>query len=238
MASRRDIDIRGTRVIDLSQLIEPSIPTPVGIPGPKIDDLLSQERGDVVNVELVQMSVHASTHCDAPYHFFSDLRSVDQLAPGCLIGPAVVVDLTHLQGSVPIRAQDLLRWESDHLVSIDADDIVLLHTGHSHSWSAGNAGSAYWQNGWPYLTSDAADYLASKPIRAIGVESLDPDWVDLESLATAQFTTHRTFLPRGILIVENLTNLDQIPCPRCQIIALPLKLKGCSGSPVRVVAVV
>jgi kynurenine formamidase len=238
MNGRRDIDIRGTRVIDLSQSIEPSIPTPVGIPGPKTEDLLSQARGDVVNVELVQLSVHASTHCDAPYHFFSDLRSVDQLDPGCLIGPAVVVDLTHLQGSVPIGAHDLRRWEADHLVSIDADDIVLLHTGHSQSWSTDDSGLAYWKYGWPYLASDAVNYLASKPIRAIGVESLDPDRVDLEDLSSAQFVAHRTFLPRGILIVENLTNLDQIPYPRCQIIALPLKLKGCSGSPIRIVAVV
>jgi kynurenine formamidase len=192
----------------------------------------------VANVELVQISVHASTHCDAPYHFFSNLRSVDELPPGCLIGPAVVVDMTHLQGSVPIGAQDLQRWEFDSSVSIDVGDIVLVHTGHSQNWSSGDTGSAYWQDGWPYLTSDAADYLASKPIRAIGVESLDPDWVDLGDLSSAQFTAHRTFLPRGILIIENLTNLDQIPCPRCQIIALPLKLKGCSGSPVRVVAVV
>lgn len=238
MAGQRSIEIRGTRVIDLSQTIEPSIPTPVGIPAPRIDDLLSQERGDVANVQLVQMSVHASTHCDAPNHFFSNLRSVDQLPPGCLIGPAAVVDVTHLQGSVPIEAQDLQRWEFDNSVSIDADDIVLLHTGHSQYWSFHDSGSAYWQDGWPYLTFGAADYLASKPIRAIGVESLDPDWVDLQDLSSAQFTTHRTFLPRGILIIENLTNLDQISCPRCQIIALPLKLKGCSGSPVRVVAVV
>ena len=82
------------------------------------------------------------------------------------------------------------------------------------------------------------DYLASKPIRAIGVESFDPDCVDLEDLSSAQFSAHRAFLPRGILIIENLTNLDQIPGTRCQIIALPLKLTGCSGSPVRVVAVV
>ena len=82
------------------------------------------------------------------------------------------------------------------------------------------------------------DYLAEKPIRAVGVESFDPDWVNPEDLTTAAFPTHRTFLPRGIYIIENLTNLDKIPAARCHIIALPLKLKGCSGSPVRVIAIV
>jgi len=230
------IHIKGTRVIDLSQAVEPSIPTPGGIPEPRIDIFLSQSRGDVANVELVQMSVHASTHCDAPYHFLSQLSCVDELEPGCLIGPAVVVDMTCKQGCVPIEAEDLKGWESDSGESIQAGDIVLLRTGHAQHWNAGDSGSAYWEHGWPYLTPGAVGYLASKPIRAIGVETFDPDWVDLEDLSSAQFPAHRTFLARGILILENLVNLDQIPGARCQIIALPLKLKGCSGSPVRVVA--
>lgn len=238
MSAHGGIDIRGTRIIDLSQTIEPSIPTPVGIPEPRIDIFLSQSRGDVANVELVQMSVHASTHCDAPYHFFSELRCVDELEPGCLIGAAVVVDMTCKRGKVPIKAHDLQRWESDSGESIQAGDIVLLHTGHSRRWEAGDSGSAYWEDGWPYLTPGAVAYLASKAIRAIGVETFDPDWVDLGDLSSAQFSAHRTFLPRGILIMENLTNLHQIRATRCQIIALPLKLRGCSGSPVRVVAVV
>ncbi len=70
------------------------------------------------------------------------------------------------------------------------------------------------------------------------MESFDPDWVDPHDLSTAAFPTHRTLLPRGICILENLTNLDQIPAPRCPLIALPLKLKGCSGSPVRAIAIV
>lgn len=82
------------------------------------------------------------------------------------------------------------------------------------------------------------DHLALKPVRAIGVESFDPDWVDLNDLASAGFRTHRTFLPKGILVIENLSNLEQIPGTRCHIIALPLKIKGASGSPVRVVAIV
>ena len=95
MTGRRDIHIVGTRVIDLSQFIEPCIPSPAGMPGPEFEVFRSQAKGDVANVELVKMSVHSSTHCDAPYHFFSELRPVDELPPACLIGPAVVVDLTH-----------------------------------------------------------------------------------------------------------------------------------------------
>ena len=233
-----DISIKGTKVIDLSQAVEPGIPIPVGLPGPQFEVFLSQEKGDVANVELLKMSTHTATHCDAPFHFFSELRPVDELPPECLIGPAVVVDMTHKQGSVPIEAQDFQKWEAEKGEIIRAGDVVLLHTGHSENWKLGEAASAYWEHGWPYLTAGAVDYLASKPIRALGVESFDPDWVDPRDLSSAQFPTHRTFLAQGILIIENLANLDKIPGTRCQIIALPLKLKGCSGSPMRVVAVV
>jgi arylformamidase len=232
------ISIKGTKVVDLSQTISPDIPVPVGFPAPKLEVFLSQEKGDVANVEILTMSVHAGTHFDAPYHFFSELRHADEVPPDCLMGPAVVVDVTDKQGSVAINAEDLRGWESATGESIQPGDIVLLHTGHSRNWKLGEAASAYWENGWPHLARSAVDYLASKPIKAIGVESFDPDWVDLDDLASAEFPTHRTFLPRGILVIENLTNLDQIPGTRCQIIALPLKIKGASGSPVRVVAVV
>jgi kynurenine formamidase len=233
-----DIYIQGTTVIDLSQAIEPGIPVPAGFPTPQIEVYLSQERGDVANAELLTMSVHAGTHVDAPYHFFSSLRTVDELAPGCLIGPAVVVDMTAKRGSAAIEAEDLRGWEAATDEVIQAGDIVLLHTGHAQHWKTGEGAAAYWEHGWPHLARSAVDYLASKPIRAIGVESFDPDWVDLDDLASAAFPTHRTFLPKGILVIENLAHLDQIPGPRCQVIALPLKIKGASGSPVRVVAIV
>lgn len=97
-----EIHIRGTKVIDLSQTIEPGMPVPVGFSNPRLDPFLSQEKGDIANVEMLTMSVHAGTHVDAPYHFFSELRRTDELPPDCLIGRAVVVDVTHKQGNVAI----------------------------------------------------------------------------------------------------------------------------------------
>ena len=231
-------DIKANRVIDLSQAVEPDIPVPLGFPGPQFEVFLSQGKGNIANVELITMSLHTATHCDAPYHFFSELQTIDQMPPDCLIGPAIVIDMTDKTGNVPIEAEDLKEWEKRSDEVIRPGDIVLLHTGHSKNWQPGAAAAAYWENGWPYVSSSAADFLASKPIRALGVESFDPDWVDLHNLASAEFATHRTFLRKGILIIENLTNLDQIPSVRCYVIALPLKLKGCSGAPTRVIALV
>lgn len=234
----RQIKIVGSRVIDLSQAIEPGIPVPLGFPAPQSEMFLSQEKGDIANVEILRFSVHTATHCDAPYHFFSSLRSIDEVPVDSMIGPAIVVDLTQKQGSVPIEAEDLQAWERSSGEAIMPDDIVLLNTGHSKKWVLGDAATGYWKDGWPYLTRSGAEYLASKPIRALGVESFDPDWVNPADLHSAEFPTHHAFLPKGILIIENLTNLDNIPSVRCQVIALPLKLKGCSGSPVRAIALV
>ena len=232
------INIQGSQVIDLSQTLEVGIPVPVGFPGPEFETFLSQKKGDVANVELLKISLHTATHCDAPFHFFSGLRCVDELPPDCLIGPAIVVDMTDKQGNLALEAEDIEQWEATVGEAIRPNDIVLLHTGHSQNWKVGSEAVDYWENGWPHLARSAVDYLAAKPIKAIGVESFDPDWVDLNDLASAEFPAHRTFLPKGIFIIENLTNLDKIPEPRCQIIALPLKIKGASGSPVRVIAIV
>jgi arylformamidase len=233
-----EIDIRGTRVIDLSQPIAPDIPVPPVFAPPELTIIASQAQGSVSNVEQLTLILHAGTHIDAPYHFFSDLPTVDALPPDCLIGPAVVVDLTDRCGDVAIEAGDIQQWEAATGEAIRPGDIALLHTGHSRHWQPGEQGRAYWANGWPYLARSAVEYLAGKPIKAIGVETFDPDRVDLDDIASAGFVTHRTFLPRGILVIENLTNLDQVAATRCQIIALPLKIAGASGSPVRVIAVV
>jgi kynurenine formamidase len=234
------IDIRGSKIIDLSQTIEPLIPVPsdAGVPGPIIEMLLSQAKGKVVNLEVLRMCPHVGTHCDAPYHFYSNGSTVDELPPDCLIGPAVVVDMTSKKGSVPIDRVDIEDWQRRSGESIRPGDAVLLYTGHSRLWKLGEAGTGYYRNGWPYLTKEAVLYLAGIPIRAIGVETFDPDLVDLSNLASAELPTHRTFLAKGIHIIENLTNLDLIPGTRCQLLALPLKIKGGTGSPLRVVAIV
>ena len=85
-----------------------------------------------------------------------------------------------------------------------------------------------------------ADYFLEKKIRLVGVESmdLDLDLIDPYDLSTSEFIGHRTFLPNGIYIIENLKNLEKIGKPRCSIIASPLKIKGATGSPVRVIAIV
>jgi kynurenine formamidase len=175
---------------------------------------------------------------DAPYHFFSNLSHVDELPIDCLIGPGIVVDLSAKQGCVAIEAVDLLAWENAAGQSIQAGDIVLLRTDHYKTWQSRPKSEAFWKNGWPYLARSAVDYLAGKSIKALGVETFSPDMELLADGSPIDRSSHHTFLPKGILVMECLAHLDEIPAPRCLVIALPLKLAGGSGSPVRVVAIV
>ncbi len=227
-----------TRVIDLSQSLGPGIPVFPGFPDPRFETMLSQAKGDVANVEILHFVPHSGTHMDAPYHFFSNLRHVDELPVDCLIGPGIVVDLSAKKGCVAIQAADILAWESASGESIQPGDIALLRTDHYKTWHLGPQGEAFWKNGWPYLDRSAVEYLAGKHIKALGVETFSPDMELPQDGAEVDRSSHHTFLPKGILVMECLARLDEIPAPRCLVIALPLKLAGGSGSPVRVVAVV
>jgi len=227
-----------SRVIDLSQSLGPGIPVFPGFPDPLFESMLAQSRGDVANVEILHFVPHSGTHMDAPYHFFSNLRHVDELPSDCLIGPGIVVDLSAKKGCVAIEGEDIQAWESAAGQSIRAGDIVLLRTDHYKTWQLGPQGDAFWKNGWPYLAHSAVDYLAGKNIKALGVETFSPDMELPEEGTPIDRSSHHIFLPRGILVMECLAHLDEIPAPRCLVIALPLKLAGGSGSPVRVVAIV
>ena len=227
-----------SRVIDLSQSLGPGIPVFPGFPDPRFESMLAQSRGDVANVEILHFVPHSGTHMDAPYHFFSNLSHVDELPIDCLIGAAIVVDLSAKKGRVAIEAADIQAWEKAAGQSIQAGDIVLLRTDHSKTWHLGAQGDAFWKNGWPYLALSAVEYLAGKAIKALGVETFSPDMELPAEGVLVDRSSHHTFLPKGILVMECLAHLDQIPAPRCMVIALPLKLAGGSGSPVRVVAIV
>jgi kynurenine formamidase len=232
------INIQGTRIIDLSQTLEPDIPKPVKFPDPSLEFFRRIDSGDVVNVEKITFCPHSGTHIDAPFHFIEGGKTVEEIPPEVVIGPAVVVDLRHMIGSAPIEREDIQKWENVTGEKICAGDAVLLMTNFSKLWKTGKEGDAFLTSGWPYITRSVAQYFLELKIRLVGVESMDLDLIDPFDLSTSEFIGHRTFLPNGIYIIENLTNLDKIGSTRCQIIATPLKIKGGTGSPLRVIAVV
>jgi kynurenine formamidase len=188
-------------------------------------------------------SEHGGTHLDAPIHFAQGRQTVDQISLDRLIGPAVVIDVTTQSdgnADYQVTQDDIARFEQVH-GAIPVDAIVLLRTGFSRRWpdaarylgtaARGAEGAA--QLHFPGLHPDAARWLVSnRQIGAIGIDTASIDYG-----RSTLFESHRALYARDVPAFENLTALDRLPATGAHVIALPMKIGGGSGAPLRAVAV-
>jgi kynurenine formamidase len=228
--------IRQARVIDLSQTLEERMPN---FPShSKFFHNLwgSYELGGRSLSYQVQVHEHNGTHVDAPVHFLSDRnpeahKTIEQMAPGHLMGRGVRLDCRGLKEGDYISAHFVQHWEAEH-GAIEAGDIVLFNFGWSEHWGLTPNNRRYLSD-WPGVSWEAAEYLLSKSVAAVGVDTLSPD----PPAALDTRPLHPMLLEKEVLIIENLTCLDQLP-EFFLFIALPLKIRQGSGSPIRAVALV
>jgi kynurenine formamidase len=136
-----------------------------------------------------------------------------------------------LQAGEYVSKNQLLDWEGQH-GAFEAGDIVLFDFGWSAHWGLRPNHQRYVEN-WPGVGMEAAEYLVTKRVAAIGVDTLSPD--PPEALRTRPI--HPFVLEKQVLIIENLCNLDQLP-NTFLFLALPLKIRAGTGSPIRAVALV
>ena len=197
----------------------------------------SHARGDNFESSVMTLACHAYTHVDAPRHFLPGDRSITDMPVDQWIGEAAVVDLTHLGANGEVTAEDLKRC-AEH---VRAGDIVLLRTDWPKRVSVET--EQFWKQG-PWTGPSACEWLVGRQVKAVGYD-YPPDYTVRTSifepgvkLTPAECTTHHVFFPAGITVIEYLTNLDQIGAARCRVIALPLRVTGADGSPVRAIALV
>ena len=228
--------LRNARVIDLSQTLEehmPHFPT-----HSKFFHTLwgsYWHGGRSLSYQLV-MHEHNGTHVDAPAHFISDAKpqahvTIEQVPVARLVGRGVRVSCQGMKPGEYVAKSHLEQWETRH-GALASGDIVLLDFGWSANWGLRPHDQRYAEN-WPGVGMDAAVYLVSKQVAAIGVDTLSPD--PPEALRTQPI--HPVVLEKQVLIIENLCNLDQLP-NFFLFAALPLKIRAGSGSPIRAVALV
>ncbi|MBL8137754.1 MAG: cyclase family protein [Acidobacteria bacterium] len=185
---------------------------------------------------------HGGTHIDAPVHFALGAQTVDQVPLERLIGDAYVIDVTARAATNP-----------DHQVSVDDiaaaeraqgpipdGAIVLLRTGFSSRWpdaarylgTAERGDAAAAKLHFPGLHPDAARWLvANRAFKAIGIDTASIDYGP-----STLFESHRVLYEKNIPAFENLTALDRLPVTGAWIVALPMKIGGGSGAPLRAVA--
>jgi kynurenine formamidase len=187
-------------------------------------------------------SEHGGTHLDAPVHFAQGRQAADEVPLSRLIGAAVVVDVTdaaRANADYQVTVEDLLQWERAH-GPIPADAVVLLRTGFSQYWpdaqrylgTADRGEAAVAKLHFPGLHPEAAKWLvANRPIKSIGIDTASIDYGQ-----STLYESHRTLYDRDIPAFENLTSLERLPVRGAYVVALPMKIKGGSGAPLRAVA--
>ncbi len=185
---------------------------------------------------------HGGTHLDAPVHFAKNHKTVDQIPLDQLMGPALVVDVTRQcagNADYLVSVADFQSWEKQN-GRIPAGSIVLLRTGYG-KYYPGRAkylgtdergAAAVAKLHFPGLDPQAARWLTqNRSIKAIGLDTASIDFGQ-----STMFESHRILFEKDIPAFENVANLDQLPVKGFSVIALPMKIKGGSGGPLRIVA--
>jgi kynurenine formamidase len=189
-------------------------------------------------------SEHGGTHLDAPVHFAERGRTADQIPLEQLVGPAVVIDVTTPSASNPdyqITPDVLDGWERSN-GSIPNGAIVLFRTGWGGRWpdrtrylgTALRGPEAVAQLHFPGIHPETARRLAaSGTVDGVGIDTASIDFGQSET-----FDTHQILFAANIPAFENVAQLDRLPATGSFIVALPMKIRGGSGGPLRIVAIV
>jgi kynurenine formamidase len=208
------------RIIDLSHPIHPEIPVYPGTEPPVITPANSIARDGFAEIKIA-FSSHTATHIDAPCHILTGAKSLDRFPAGHFVGPALLIDATGR--AAPEIGIDLLEPYADRLAGAA---FALLHTGWSRHW-----GQDRYFRAFPHLSKQAAAWLSRFPLRGVGIDCISVDPVE-----RADLPAHHALLGRGMIIIENLTNLQALRGREFIFSCLPLPIRAADGSPVRAVA--
>jgi len=185
---------------------------------------------------------HGGTHLDAPSHFSEHGESVDAIPPERLVGPGVVVDVSARCSRDPdctVSQADLEAFEARH-GRIPAATIVLLRTGYGERWpdreaylgTALRGPDAVAKLRFPGLDAAAARWLAEER----GIDAVGIDTASIDPGRSTDFEAHRELTARNVPIFENVAGLEALPPTGFRVVALPMKIGGGSGAPLRIVA--
>jgi kynurenine formamidase len=185
---------------------------------------------------------HGGTHLDAPIHFAEGRRTADEIPLSGLMGPAAVVDVSaRADADYLVSVADLEEWEAAH-GTLPEGAIVLLRTGWGERWTDRTAYLGTDLTGpeavpalhFPGLAPEAAAWLVqNRTVAAVGIDTPSIDFGQ-----SSDFQSHVTLYSADISGFENVANLERLPESGAFVVALPMKIEGGSGGPLRIVAFV
>jgi arylformamidase len=216
------------KIIDLSLPIEEGMMTFPSHWHPVVEiTILGRHGVEGRETRKIVLGTHIGTHADAPRHFVPNGRTIDDVPLEVLIGPATVADFTACGASQQIEVKDLQEKLGAHI-----PHRLILRTGWSKYF-----GHLKFYNEYPFLSEDAARWLVEHNVRLIAMDTPSPDNPAHGRGALKDSPNHKVLLGAEVVLVEYLTNLHSLSAREVELIVLPLKLKGCDGSPVRCVAI-
>ena len=177
------------------------------------------------NASTLQLYSHAGTHIDAPRHFLPDGKTLDQQDLDVVVGSAKVLNLAPASPRQLLSVEELERYDQE----IVPGARLLLRTDWYHRY-----GTPAYRDELPRISLELAEWLVSREVALVGVEPPSVADVNNRSELTA---VHQTLFRGNVTIVEGLARLDQIQQREVQLIALPLRIVGGDGSPVRAIAI-
>lgn len=213
-------------VIDLSHTINSGMPVFPGTEPMLLERAFSIEKDGFAESRLTMFS-HVGTHMDAPCHMIINGRSLDSFPVSQFVGKALVMDCSNMDeinGTRIIQLEAIEKYEKQM-----ADvEFVIIYTGWSKLW-----GSDKYYEDFPSLSAEAAKWLVSYPLKGVGIDA-----ISIDDMKTKTFPIHQIIMNSGLVIIENLTNLESILNKRVTFNALPLKFEASDGAPVRAIAII
>jgi kynurenine formamidase len=185
---------------------------------------------------------HGGTHLDSPIHFAEGKRTADQIELSQLVGPGVKIDVSAKASADPdhlITTDDVKAWEAEN-GKIPEWAIILLQTGFASRWPDKKSYLGTDQKGpdavkdlhFPGLHPDAAKWLIeNRKFKAVGIDTASIDYGQ-----STDFQTHVTLMTNNIPAFENVADMSGLPAKGFHVVAFPMKIKGGSGGPLRIAA--
>lgn len=224
------------RKVDLTPMLENDMPRFPTHPPLVINPTIHHEH-DGYYCQSIFMAEHTGAHVDAPFHIHSDKEgeTIEKAPIDSLIGRAVLIDLSKLDlgpGEFA-SADDFIRQQREGNFSIEKGDIVVVNFGWlKKHWSISDW--KYYAGNGPGMDKSVAEYLMEKEIKALGADTIACGTAMKDSVL--EFChIHAIVLRSGVYLMECLSNLELLPSVFL-FVALPLKIKNGSGSPIRAIA--
>jgi kynurenine formamidase len=208
-------------IIDLSHTINNTITVFSNREKPDIQISNTHEKDGYAQKRLTLYS-HNSTHVDAPFHIIPGAPTLDEMSIESFFGKGILADCRKIGKKIEVA--DLAKYSKE----LQSADFLLLYTGWYKKWK-----TPEYKFDFPVLSTEAAEWLMQFNLKGIGL-----DTISIDETESTELPVHNIVLGKGLIIIENLTNLEELEGKNFNFSCLPLKIEEADGSPVRAVGII